>query len=217
MTRIVVISDTHNKIFALKPFIPDGDILIHCGDHTGRGSFAEMHRAAVALGSLPHRFKVSCAGNHDHIAARQPQAIHDLFADNGIRYLCNTKTTVEGITIYGSPWTPWFHDWAFNGPRNGSMKFIWDRIPRAGIDILVTHGPPRGILDRTAGGDNVGCPELLEAIGEVRPKYHLFGHIHESFGRIEANGVVHMNCASLNLDYQPGWICQVFDWSGTEL
>lgn len=89
--------------------------------------------------------------------------------------------TIEGINIYGSPWQPWYHDWAFNLERGEEIKKKWDLIPQ-GVDVLITHGPPHKILDKTIEGVDAGCEMLVEAIKRVKPKIHVFGHIHEARG-----------------------------------
>jgi Icc-related predicted phosphoesterase len=97
-------------------------------------------------------------------------------------YLEHEFVEVEGIKIFGSPYTPEFYDWAFMyKPQEGIH--IWN-IPHKEIDILVTHGPPLGILDQVQRG-NTGCLDLLNLIHKVKPKYHLFGHIHEAYGEFK--------------------------------
>ena len=60
-----------------------------------------------------------------------------------------------------------------------------DPIPE-NTDILVTHGPPQGFHDEVdeaySGPQNVGCPHLRRAIERIRPRLHVFGHIHEGHG-----------------------------------
>ncbi|HNC99840.1 MAG TPA: metallophosphoesterase, partial [Myxococcota bacterium] len=104
--------------------------------------------------------------------------------------------------IWGSPWQPRFFDWAFNLDRGEPLRRVWQKIPD-GIDILVTHGPPKGILDRVQRGGEVGCEELREALRRVRPRLHVFGHIHEAYGQLHLDGTHFVNAASCNLDYRP--------------
>lgn len=87
--------------------------------------------------------------------------------------------TVEGLRIYGSPWQPEYGNWAFNLDRGAPLKAKWDLIPE-GVDILITHGPPKGFGGQTREGD-VGCDDLLEAVNRVKPLIHVFGHIHEGY------------------------------------
>ena len=100
-----------------------------------------------------------------------------------------------------APWQPWFFDWAFNLERGAPIRAKWDRIP-AGIDVLVTHGPPAGILDRTVHGLDVGCADLLDAVRRVRPRVHVFGHIHEAHGTLERDGTRFVNASTCTVRYE---------------
>jgi Icc-related predicted phosphoesterase len=173
--RLVCLSDTHNNP---PKNIPDGDILVHAGDLTMMGKFDEIARAGDWLRSLPHKHKVVICGNHDFLFERdQYLGRHALGPD--ITYLQDSGATVAGLKFYGSPWTPRFFDWAFNA--DDEIGRHWFKIPE-GIDVLITHGPPFGILDMTQRGVAAGCPQLARRILEVRPRLHVFGHIHESHG-----------------------------------
>ena len=120
----------------------------------------------------------------------------------GVTYLEDEEVEIEGLRLWGSPWQPWFYDWAFNLPRGPALRAKWDRIP-AGIDVLVTHGPPHGVLDHVGRGEDVGCEELLEAVRRVRPRLHVFGHIHEGYGQLERDGVRFVNASTCTLSYDP--------------
>jgi Icc-related predicted phosphoesterase len=196
--RIVCISDTHNQLAKLS--IPPGDLLLHAGDLTGHGSLKEVERADRALAELPHRSKVIIAGNHDWSFQREPAAARARV--KSAIYLQDEALTIEGLRLYGSPWQPWFLDWAFNYPRGASLRPVWDRIPEA-TDILVTHGPPYGHGDRTVSGECVGCPDLLSAIRRLRPRLHVFGHIHEGYGTTREGPTTCVNASSCTVDYEP--------------
>jgi predicted phosphodiesterase len=196
--RIVCVSDTHDLHHKLD--VPDGDLLLHAGDATMRGSLDQIEQFDWWLAARPHRHKVVIAGNHDWGFQRTPARARALIRH--ARYLEDEETTIEGLRIWGSPWQPWFYDWAFNLPRGAAIAAKWAQIP-AGIDILITHGPPLGILDRTADGDDVGCADLLAAVQHVRPRLHVFGHIHEAYGQEERAGTRFVNACSCTLRYQP--------------
>lgn len=189
MPRLVAIADTHNARVAL----PDGDILIHAGDLTGRGSLPELERVADWLRSQPHAHKVVIAGNHDFALQRNPAAARALF--HGLTFLEDNEVTVAGLRIWGSPWQPWFHDWAFNARRGPEIDAKWQLIPE-GIDVLVTHGPPYGFGDRVHGGERVGCEDLLRQLARVKPRLHLFGHIHEDRGEWQLGPTRIVNCTT---------------------
>ena len=82
--------------------------------------------------------------------------------------------------------TPWSDNWAFNRYRGQEIKRHWDMIPDC--DILITHGPPMGILDVTATGEHVGCQDLLDTIKRIKPSLSLFGHIHENGSKTYYDG-----------------------------
>ena len=175
MPRIVAIADTHNS----QPALPEGDVLIHAGDLTGRGSLPELERVADWLRSQPHAHKVVIAGNHDFALQRNQVAARALF--HGLTFLEDSEVTLAGLRIWGSPWQPWFHDWAYNARRGPEIDAKWRLIPE-GLDVLVTHGPPYGFGDMVHDGERAGCEDLLRHLARVKPRLHLFGHIHEDRG-----------------------------------
>jgi Icc-related predicted phosphoesterase len=196
--KIICISDTHNRHDTM-PDIPDGDILVCAGDHTGNGSLFQLIQFNQFLGTLPHRHKVFIAGNHDWCFQRNREA-SEAALTNAI-YLEDRELIIEGIKLYGSPWQPEFYDWAFNLLRGEQLKAKWDRIP-VDTDILITHGPPMGILDAVRGM-RVGCEMLLEAVERIKPQAHIFGHIHESYGLELKNGTTFINASICNGSYLP--------------
>ena len=190
MTRLVLLADSHGFHSGLR--VPDGDILVHAGDLTGRGTLRELEEANRWLASLPHPFKIAIAGNHDFCFQDEPdEARRTLTA---ALYLQDDAVQVDGIRFWGSPWQPWFYDWAFNLKRGPALAQKWALIPD-GVDVLVTHGPPAGILDRTGDGREVGCEDLLRRVEVVRPRLHVFGHIHEGRGALWRDGTLFVNAS----------------------
>jgi Icc-related predicted phosphoesterase len=177
MLTLVAMADTHGYHDDFT--VPEGDILIHAGDLTRRGSLEELAEVNQFLARLPHRHKIVVAGNHDWCFQERPAEARAVL--NAATYLEDEAVTIEGLKFYGSPWQPWFMDWAFNLPRGPELARRWARIPED-TDILITHGPPLGFGDRVGGEERVGCEDLLKRVREVRPKLHLFGHIHEDGG-----------------------------------
>lgn len=212
--KIVFISDTHllhdaemqekffEKHFDIK--IPDGDILIHAGDATFRGSPKEIISFSKWFGSLPHPVKIFCPGNHDMDFDGPFKETAKSLLDPSIIYLENSGVEIEGLKIYGSPATPKFYDWSFMYERGEQIRRIWDLIPN-GLDILITHGPPYGILDRNRNGIMCGCEELLEAVKVKKPRIHCFGHIHPNYGDSVylTNDTMFVNAAICNENYEP--------------
>jgi len=191
--KITCLSDTHMRLDKV-PALPGGDTIVHSGDLTGRGEIWEMERELKKLGDLKKRYQyVHCiyvAGNHDWLAFRDQTRVRELCKKNGIIYLQDEEVTLDGVRFYGSPWQPAFCGWAFNLPRGEALRKVWDQIPTNGIDYLITHGPPYGILDEVVKVDGtsyhppelVGCADLLNRLLHVKPKVHQFGHIHCASG-----------------------------------
>ncbi|HEY0395775.1 MAG TPA: metallophosphoesterase [Candidatus Elarobacter sp.] len=203
----VAVSDTHNRADDVE--IPDGDVLLHAGDLTMKGTGPELVRAAHWIGRLRERFRavIAIPGNHDFGAENDPAETRALFESRGIVWLVDEPAVVDGVRFYGSPWQPWFYDWAFNFPRDdggAAARAAWARIP-AETDVLITHGPPRGILDTTVPRrEHAGCPHLLDAI-RARPRIraHVFGHIHEGYGSERDGETLFVNASICDLNYAP--------------
>lgn len=198
--KIVCISDTHNLHHQIKN-IPNGDLLIHAGDLTRKGSLEDVKSFNSWLGELPHKYKVCISGNHDFCFEQRPEEARRLITN--AHYLQDEEITIEGYKIYGSPWQPWFFDWAFNLRRGEPLREKWEKIPDD-TDILITHGPPHGILDKVMMGERVGCEELLLRLGSLEKlKLHVFGHIHEASGVHEHQGIKMVNASTCTLSYKP--------------
>jgi Icc-related predicted phosphoesterase len=195
--RVVLLSDTHRRHGEIP--VPEADLLIHAGDFSGHGTRSQIQAFDDWLGSLPHPHKVVIAGNHDFLFEKVENP-HSLLKN--ARYLQDEEVVIGGLRIWGSPWQPRFFDWAFNLDRGEPLRRVWQKIPD-GIDILVTHGPPKGILDRVHRGGEVGCEELREALRRIRPRLHVFGHIHEAYGQLHVGGTHFVNAASCDLNYRP--------------
>jgi Icc-related predicted phosphoesterase len=188
--RIVCVSDTHG--FHEHTEVPDGDLLVHGGDLTKHGSLEDVEAFNRWLGTLPHRHKIVIAGNHDFCFQEQPAEARARLT-NAI-YLQDSGCEIEGLTFYGSPWTPVFFDWAFM-LSDEELAAKWALIPPR-VDVLLTHGPPHGVLDLTHRDERAGSATLLERIREVNPRLHVFGHIHEAAGRTEFGGTVFLNAST---------------------
>lgn len=196
--RVVCLSDTHGHHGALE--IPDGDLFVHAGDFTKRGTLAEVAAFDAFLAELPHPHKLVVAGNHDFLFERSPSLARATLTH--ATYLEHATAEVCGLRVFGSPWQPWFHDWAFNLRRGAPLRERWAAVPE-GLDLLITHTPPHGVLDHVARAGPVGCEELRQALPRLRPRFHVFGHIHEGYGRAEVDGVHCVNASICDLSYHP--------------
>jgi Icc-related predicted phosphoesterase len=229
--KLCFISDTHGKHYELK--LPeDIDILIHCGDISSIGTRAQVVDFLYWFGEQKAKYRIFCAGNHDfwfepghprNRSLRPGDNPRDIIS-GGIIYLEDETIEIEGIKIFASPWSPWFHSWAFNAMRGEEIKKHWDLI-EPDTDIVITHGPPANTyLDRCQRGEQVGCADLARAIAEIKPKICAFGHIHEAYG-VEDKEVLDLedqeapgkitkliNCSVLNLRYEMTNDPVVIDW-----
>lgn len=228
MSKLIIdaLSDTHNRH---KEFTCEGgDILLHSGDCTGRGTLAEALDFLDWYGAQPYTHKVLIAGNHDWVFEREPALMADECKKRGIIYLNDSGVILKDtmgqkgdylIRVWGSPVQPWFYDWAFNRRRTleeatafggGWIKNHWDLIPN-NTEILLTHGPAMGYGDGVErfGRDaeftteHVGCAELLHAIQQSEIKLHISGHIHEGRGFYYEKDTTFVNASSLNRMYYP--------------
>lgn len=192
MKKIVIISDTHKR----SPMdLPKGDILIHAGDFDIRDEF-ELNYIINWFNSLDFENIVFIGGNHDLYLEQLFKAEIEPIVPKNIYYLCNTEITIEGIKIWGSPYSPAFSQgWAFNGFIDDLRK-IWDNIP-SDIDIVITHCPPFGINDQV-NGISQGCPALRDRIKEIKPKYLIHGHIHEGYGVYQDENTVYINASLMD-------------------
>jgi predicted phosphohydrolase len=236
--RFVCLSDTHSTIENLRSFVPPGDVLLHAGDFTELGFPKEINEFNYFLGKLPHKVKVVIAGNHDltlddDLVTHKRQELNmrfdvktKIFEDyleklkvkssrellTNCIYLLDSHIHVCGIKIYGSPWQPEFGGWAFNLPRGAACLDKWNKIPED-TDILMTHGPPIGYGDLCFSKQRAGCVELLNIIQtRVKPKYHLFGHIHEAYGMTTDGQTVFINGSNCTLRYKPDNRPIIFDF-----
>lgn len=200
MTRIVCISDTH--LAHLPPTridVPDGDILVHAGDATFKGTRDEIELFSEWFGRLPHKHKVFVPGNHDCgfdcASYDYPEQMIALLPPcHVLMGRARGTVEIEGLKFWGSPYQPELCNWAFNVPRGPMLRQHWATIPDD-TDVLVTHSPPMGTLDRVwrqkyvydaekktqvakKYREHVGCADMWQAVQRVQPRLHVFGHIH---------------------------------------
>lgn len=197
--KITFFSDTHTKHDHI--VFPEADVLVSTGDFTNVGDLDDVVKFAEFMEEQPHEYKIVIAGNHDFCFENKNKiAAETILNDAGIIYLNDDFVTIRGVKFWGSPVQPFFGNWAFNRQRGKDIKKHWDLIPND-IDILLTHGPAYGILDRCDHGERVGCIDLLKKIEEIKPKIHAFGHIHEDYGMIELKNTTFINSSILDDRY----------------
>jgi Icc-related predicted phosphoesterase len=205
-----VVSDTHGAHAAVA--VPPVDLLLCAGDITRRGSWTEVTAFLAWFADRPARARALVAGNHDAAAAADPARMAAACADHGVTWLLDAGVTLLGLSLWGSPYTPRWRSYAFQEARGAALAAHWEGIP-ADLDILLTHGPPRGIGDRALLG-RVGCDALRAAVLARPPRLHVFGHIHEDAGdhRVPGCPTHFVNAASARLfrrDIRPA---RVISW-----
>ena len=202
MTSVVCIADLHEHLVD----IPACDLLLIAGDV----SFAFKGDLPSKQAFLAGPFKdwldraraeevVLVAGNHD-------QSIETWGLPGGLRchYLQDEGLELFGLKLWGTPWQPWFYDWAFNAPRRDGEAFLaskFDPIP-ADTDIIVGHGPPRGYGDLTRD-EHVGSTAMTETLERVRPRLMVCGHIHPAYGRYRLGATEIVNASLVDEHYRP--------------
>jgi predicted phosphodiesterase len=198
--KIVCISDTHLRHLRYPIDVPECDLLIHSGDALARGSLDELKLFVPWFESLKAKHKIFVAGNHDGCFEKQRSMAEPLLP-KGVIYLQDSLVEIEGLKIYGSPWQPEFCNWSFNLVRGWPLRKKWEAVP-AGIDILVTHGPPLGILDFSHfGNEHVGCADLRQELARIKPKLHCFGHIHGAYGTASWANTLFVNASLCDESY----------------
>lgn len=213
MKKLVAISDSHMMHKHLE--IPECDILVHTGDFSRRGKFFEVRDFMWWFEKQPARYKVCIAGNHelsfDPTQNKYSATIRDMLAKHkDIIYLENEAVKIEGIKFYGTPWSPHFCDWAFNGLRDKDVPFergralteIYSHIPED-TNILLCHAPPYDLVDRNLEGRRCGSVEMRKVVDKMPLLWlYLCGHIHEARGVEESAGTTFANVCSLGRDYK---------------
>lgn len=204
MLRVVCISDTHSLHADMVYPIPYGEILIHAGDISNIGELHDIRKFANFFRSQPHKYKIVIGGNHDFglYRSESKDECRDMLSD--FIYLENQEALIKGIKFYGSPITPAFCRWAFMEERGEKISKYWNNIPDD-TNVLITHGPPYGVLDLTYyDQEHAGCEELKKRIDQLKDlKVHVYGHIHEQGNVKKIGKVLYINASICNLKYDP--------------
>lgn len=200
--KITAISDTHTYHDQIK--IEPCDILIHSGDFSFRGGYQETIDFLKWIEKQPAKHRIWGSGNHDFMGQNEKTLFKGLIEEYAptSTYLEHEGINIEGLSIWLNPFTPTYYDWAFMADPGSSKMLSSLSIIPSNLDILITHGPAYGILDLTKNGERVGCQDLLNELERIRPRYHIFGHIHESAGQLFVDGTTHINASILDENYK---------------
>lgn len=206
--RVVCLSDTHGMHNVIGDpstgftHLPEGDVLVHAGDALGHGRAVELYAFLNWMNDRPHKHKIYVAGNHDAICEEQPSFVRGLCEKHGIHYLFDSGVTIDGVKFWGTPYTPMFFNWHFMAEEPDLMEH-WENIPDD-TDVLISHGPPFGILDQSTRTDRCGSPALSYHLARMKNlKGHIFGHIHHGRGVKTVGDTTFVNAAFLNDSYDP--------------
>jgi Icc-related predicted phosphoesterase len=197
--RLVCVSDLHGYLPPVEPcdlLLVAGDIC-PTADERPKTQREWLHSTfADWLAEVPADIVVGVAGNHDFVGETDPAALRDL----DWHYLQDESIEVDGISVYGSPWTSRFQDWAFM-LSEAELARRWDEIPAA-VDVLCMHSPPLGYGDWISG-QHIGSPSLLEAIDTRAPRLCVFGHVHQGYGRWQRGASALVNASHCDMAYLP--------------
>jgi predicted phosphodiesterase len=222
---IVATSDTHTMGRRLHRSTL-GDVFVHAGDLSFKGGYAEVYKELEWVDAQPEKYKIVVPGNHDWVfdpnrpeffrgwrlfaPGMSREAMQELIVSlrddfPGITFLIDQAVTIQGVKFYGSPWQPYFWQWAFNFPRGNRevARETWAKIPDD-TNVLITHGPPEGIRDGVDSFHRTGCPDLRSRVDELKDlRLHIFGHIHEGYGTQMVGDKLFINAAACNKEYEP--------------
>ncbi len=196
--KLVIISDSHGRHEDLGTL--RGDLLIHCGD-SGNGFTRhadDVDRLDTWFGQQRFDRILCIGGNHDFEIQARAERGGPVFRN--AEYLQDQAYEYRGVRFYGSPWTPELVNWAFY-LDDDELRDRWELIPDE-VEVLITHTPPFGILDRNSSGRNCGCRELQRRLLNLHPRIHCFGHIHASAGTTSMNGTTFVNASMVNRRYE---------------
>lgn len=196
--KIACVSDLHGYL----PDIPDCDLLLLAGDYcpTNRNQHIWFIKSFGPWLSKQSKTKkvIGVAGNHDFVFQNNPELLPQM----DWIYLQDSGCEWNGLKFWGSPWQPWFYNWAFNAYED-KLSLYWDLIPKD-TDILLLHGPPYGYGDFSLNGnEHTGSPSLLDKIKEIQPKLVIAGHIHSGYGEYEIGKTKFLSCAFVDDMYEP--------------
>ena len=195
--KAVVLSDNHtNYDFET----PEGDILIHCGDFTFHGNPKEMEKFKNYLKEQPHEHKLFIFGNHEKVDKEITYWREYLEDGTGAKCIHEKAYGIGDLNFFGSSYTPKYLNWGFMQDEETRERY-WENMIE-GMDVLVTHGPPKGIMGKIEDGTEIGCEYLRKFVDRVKPKYHFFGHNHAGAGVTSRNGTLFVNAALLTEHYQ---------------
>lgn len=206
--RCWFISDTHTH-HALLRIPADIDAVVHCGDESESGNewFNEPEAREFFdwYSDLQIPNKIFVPGNHSTAVEKGIVQPHEY---PNIHFLIHSQVQIQNVSFFGTPFTPKFFNWSYMRERE-ALDAVWQTIPDK-VDVLISHGPPKGILDVTRDMNShmpihVGSKSLTRHVTErIKPLIHAFGHIHDEKGikncdiKLET-GITFVNCSCCDI------------------
>ena len=202
--KLACFSDTHGYHKTLN--LPKADGIVFAGDLCAMSTITEIVSFITWFSKLQYKYKIIVAGNHDIQIHSMLNWFLGLLTNTGIIYLQDSGINLKDKKIYGTPWSPIFMNWAFM-LYSDELEYYYNKIPN-GIDLLISHCPPYGILDTSYNVvkmdlEHYGSKELLSVVTKVSPKHHIFGHLHDGYGDIKINNTHYYNVSICNDSYNP--------------
>lgn len=204
--KLVVLSDTHGKVVKN---IPHGDVLIHCGDFSVFGKYEETKEFFDWFSKQPHKHKIVVPGNHEKEICpllqrpKRHQILELIKSYDNVKFIIDESIVIDGVKFYGSPWCNGDYftmkRWGFYIENDEDRLAMFRKIP-IDTDVLITHCPPYGILDFFH--EPLGCKALREFVSKVKPRLHVFGHIHGCYGHMKLDGMDFFNCSNMDGNYE---------------
>lgn len=206
--KAICFSDTHRTPLVGKFQLPEADFGFFSGDCSMPGKEAEYRSFIDWFADQPVKHKVFVPGNHDWYTETNLITAMRIAEIKGIIVLINEEVTLDGYRVYGTPVQPFFCDWSWNYPHLNARESYFSMIPD-GLDVLITHCPPYGILDETppnsfnnGNPEHVGCTSLRDNVYRAKPRFHVFGHIHHSYGQLRRDGTHFVNASICTEQYK---------------
>lgn len=205
--KLCLISDTHGQHYKVK--VLPCDVLVHAGDFTMNGGESAIRSFNTWLGEQPAEHKVIIAGNHDLHFHFRPEWAKNMITN--AHYLEDSGVIIDGVKFWGMPWTtPFGYGWAFNAPPELMAEKL--SLIDSDTDVLITHGPPKGMFDYVVHGGHVGCRQLRDELVRIHPEIHVFGHIHEGYGSFAKDGITYYNASVVTAGYEvknKPWVVEI--------
>ena len=199
--KLLCISDCHGLMDYSNVLLPPADVLIHAGDFCNSGNLLDFISFSKHIKNLNYEHILLCPGNHDR-CVETDFLLCKSFLSNNVHLLINGSITLNGLHFHCCAYQPFFNNWAFNVADSNERSKLFEKIPE-NTNVLITHCPPAGILDKLESGEHVGDIALKARIPMLPElKLNVFGHIHNKYGIKKTKKVTYVNASLCNERYE---------------